>query len=264
MYRFMSPKSEDVHELEQWDSRSLAGELQSFEDRTLVRVFNRYLDGKQVRVLEGGCGLGAWCHWFEQRNHEVVGLEHNQHIVEQAKRYKPDIAVEFGDVTQIPYPDNSFDVYVSLGVIEHFERGPQLPLKEAFRILKPDGLAFVSTPYLSPIRRLFSHPVRDLYFATNRLRGRPAYFWEYRFTQHELESYLSEAGFKILSTEVDDYDGRVTDRHMGLWTDWFFMRQMGGRTWALNKRGRMMLGLLRPLPRSWYSAGIVTVAQAQK
>jgi SAM-dependent methyltransferase len=264
MYKFRSPHNTVEHELKQWAGRTVDGEMEGFKYRTIIRVFDQYLDNKQFEILEGGCGLGGWCKWFDQRGHQTVGLEYNLNVIEQAIRLQPDINVELGDVTQIAYRDNSFDVYVSLGVIEHFEKGPEQILKEAHRVLKPGGLAFVSTPYLSPSRRLLAHPVRTLYFLVQKLKRRPAYFWEYRFTKRELESYLTKGGFQVLHTEIDDYESTVRDRHMGLWTDWYFLRAVGGKTWELNRLGRLCLNLLKLIPRSWYCAGIVVVAQAVK
>ena len=44
------------------------------------------------------------------------------------------------------FPDNHFDAYLSLGVIEHWEEGPQQAIDEAYRVIKPGGYFFVSTP----------------------------------------------------------------------------------------------------------------------
>jgi SAM-dependent methyltransferase len=264
MYKFRSPHNTDAHEVKQWAGRTVDGEMEGFQHRTIVRLFDQYLDNKQYKILEGGCGLGGWCKWLNQRGNQTTGLEYNHNVVELARRLQPDIHVELGDVTQIAYPDNSFDVYISLGVIEHFEKGPEQVLKEAHRVLRPGGLAFVSTPYLSLFRRLLAHPIRTLYFLVHKLRKRPDYFWEYRFTKRELENYLTKGGFQALLTEIDDYESSVRDRHMGLWTDWYFLRAAGGKIWELNRLGRLCLYLLKPIPRSWYCAGIVLVAKAEK
>ncbi|MCG8605424.1 class I SAM-dependent methyltransferase, partial [bacterium] len=173
-YRLLSFKTGEEHNIDQWKDRDLEGELRSFEDRTIVRIFKKFLRGGGLQILEGGCGFGAWCEWFQNQGHSIVGIENNQEIVDQARDFQPNIAVELGDITKLKFPDNSFDAYISLGVIEHFEDGPEPALAEAFRILKPNGLAFVTTPYLSPVRRILSHPVRSLYFLTRRLTGRPS------------------------------------------------------------------------------------------
>ncbi|RMF59513.1 MAG: class I SAM-dependent methyltransferase [Calditrichaeota bacterium] len=263
-YKLLSFKTSDEHDVQQWDARILEGELKIFVGRTLVRIFDQFLNGGQKRILEGGCGFGAWCEWFAQRGHRIVGIEYDENIVQRAKQFKADVAVELGDITDLNYPDNHFDAYISLGVIEHFEKGPQKALQEAYRILKPGGLAFVTTPYVTLLRRLVSHPVRSLYFLIRKLRGQKNYFWEYRFTKKELRRFLEEAGFEIIHTDIDDYEPHVTDRHIGLWADWFFLRKPGGEIWELNGLGKLVLRFLRFFPATWYCSGLHLVGRAKK
>jgi SAM-dependent methyltransferase len=263
-YRLQSFKTGREHDLDQWNNRSLAGELRSFEGRTLVRIFEQHLNGSKLKILEGGCGFGAWCEWFQNRGYEIVGIEYDREIVSRARQFKPDVAVEFGDITNLNYPDNSFDAYISLGVIEHFEHGPEKALREAYRILKPGGLAFVTTPVVTPLRRFVAHPVRSLYFLIRRLKGKPNYFWEYRFTRRELRSFLEQTGFEIIHEDIDDYEPSEKNRHIGLWADWFPLRKRGGEIWELNALGKALLRILRLLPAKWFCSGLHLVARAKK
>lgn len=263
-YRLLSFRPREEHDIDQWNDRTLAGEIASFEGRTLVRIFDRTLGGKSLNILEGGCGFGAWCEWFQQRGHRIVGVEYDQRVVDRARAFKPDVAVELGDITKLEFPSDHFDAYISLGVIEHFEHGPDEALCEAHRVMKPGGLAFVSTPYLTVFRRLVSHPVRSLYFLLRRVRGKPSYFWEYRFTKRELCGFLERTGFEIVDVEIDDYEPSVRNRHIGLCADWFFLRKKDGDIWELNRAGRALLTALRLLPRSWYASCVHVVARARK
>jgi SAM-dependent methyltransferase len=194
----------------------------------------------------------------------VIGIEYDERVIAKTKTHNPDVPVELGNVLSLRYPDNSFDAYISLGVIEHFEGGPQAALKEGWRILKPNGIAFITTPYLNLLRRVVSHPVRSMYFALRRLRGRKNYFWEYRFTRRELESYVKEAGFELIETRVEDYERTEKARHIGLWADWPFLRNKNGEIWELNGLGKGFLKFMKLFPASWYSGGIAVVAKARK
>jgi SAM-dependent methyltransferase len=263
-YKLLSFHTGEEHDLCQWENRSIEGEIEGAETRTIVPIFEKYLSGKKVRIMEGGCGIGSWCEWFQERGHDAVGIEYNEEIVNKAKKFKPDVKVELGDVTDLQHPDNSFDAYISLGVVEHFENGPQQALKEAHRILKPGGLAFISVPYLTVLRRLISHPVRSVYFLLRKLKNQPNYFWEYRYTKNELKRYLEEAGFEIVEAAVEDYEPYEKNRHVGLWADWFFLRKLDGEIWELNSTGKLILKLLKIFPRSWYCSGILIVARAKK
>ena len=57
---------------------------------------------------------------------------------------------------QIDSPDNQYDAYISIGVVEHRIDGPEPFLVEANRVLKPGGIAFISVPYVNPLRRFKS------------------------------------------------------------------------------------------------------------
>jgi SAM-dependent methyltransferase len=137
-------------------------------------------------------------------------------------------------------------------------------LMEAKRVLKPDGLAFIATPYLSPIRRIIYHPIRELAMFMARCIGKKTYFWEYRFVEDELVNYIREAGFEIIEIAVDDYARETKQRHIGLYVDWFFLRKKGGEIWELNFFGKAVLAFLRVFPERWYCSGIVVVAKPLK
>lgn len=59
------------------------------------------------------------------------------------------------DGSNIPVDSNSFDAVICSEVLEHV-REPMLILKEAFRVLKPDGIMFICVPFLFRI-----HPDPD-------------------------------------------------------------------------------------------------------
>lgn len=70
------------------------------------------------------------------------------------------------DATKLSYPSNSFDYYVSDQVLEHVGDNPQKVADEAHRVLKPGGIAVLTTCLLQ------------------ELHGLPHDYW--RFTPHGL------------------------------------------------------------------------------
>ena len=264
-YKFYSLKTGHEQDSQQWDGRSINGELAAFAERSLAKVFDKYLNGHTFRIIEAGCGLGAWCEWLKRKGQDVVGLEYFEDIVTKVKNFMPESSVELGDVTAINYEDDSFDMYVSLGVIEHFEQGPEKALSEAYRVLRTGGIAFFTVPVLTPLRKYIAHPIRDIYFFMKKSDKHPKFFWEYRYTSEEMRDYIEKAGFKVLEEGVDDYDNGVNNRHMGLWADWFFLRNKSGEIWELNTAGKILLKFLKLfLPNSWYCCGWLVVAKVCK
>ncbi|MFC1769891.1 class I SAM-dependent methyltransferase [Nitrospirota bacterium] len=262
-YKLYSTKSALSHNLSQWDQRTLDKELESLDTRMLTESIMRYLPANS-RVIEGGCGLGAWCEWLKRHGHSVVGIEYFKEVVDQAKMLSPAVDIQQGDILKLDFPDDSFDSYVSLGVIEHFEEGPGQALNEMHRVLKDEGLAFVTVPYENRIRNLIVHPLRSLLKLIQNLSGKETYFWEYRYTKKELADALSSAGFKVLHVGYDDYIPEEKLRHIGIWADFFFLRGNRNISFSLNPLGLLLLKIMRMLPDGVHSAGILIIAKAVK
>ena len=103
----------------------------------------------------------------------------------------PELPVREGNALHIDCPDNHYDTYLSIGVVEHRIEGPEPFLAEAYRVLKPGGKILISVPFFGPVRKL-----------KNRLsmydRKPPELpFFQYGFTSEEFTNYLQKAGFSI-------------------------------------------------------------------
>jgi ubiquinone/menaquinone biosynthesis C-methylase UbiE len=97
---------------------------------------------KDRRVLEIGFGPGYDTLKFIQAGANYSGIDITSENIERTRKHMaffglaPD--VRQGDAELLPYPDASFDVVYSNGVLHHV---PHLPvaLREAQRVLKPGG-----------------------------------------------------------------------------------------------------------------------------
>lgn len=263
-YKLYSAKAPEDQNDNQWTQRSVKGEIESCITRTLGRIFNEFLQNKSLKILEAGCGLGGWVYFLKEKGHDIIGLEYEQRIVERVREYDPDFPILQGDVTELDFKDNTFDAYISLGVIEHFEEGPRKALSEAERVLKPGGLAFISVPYLNIFRLLFVHPLRSFYFFLRSLSGKKRHFWEYRYSKKELRNFLEDCGFKVIYEGIDDYIPHDRRHHIGLWADFFFLRKKGGEIWELNSPGKLILKMGSFLSPWLFCSGQLMVAENKK
>lgn len=120
-----------------------------------------------LRVLEIGCGRGAFSELLAQRGALVVAADFSPvGVNETADRLRPyaNATARVADIQQIPYPPDSFDLVVSLETLEHVP-DPDLGLRELVRVCKPGGRLIVTGPnYLNLVGLL------RIYL---RLRGRP-------------------------------------------------------------------------------------------
>ena len=97
-----------------------------------------------LRVLDLGSGSGYGTAELAGDPHLLVGLDRVR-----PDRGARDAQARFvrGDLNALPLLQESFDLVVSFQVIEHLE-DPSLYLDAMARMLRPDGLAIVTTPNL--------------------------------------------------------------------------------------------------------------------
>lgn len=188
-----------------WTSQNIEGQLKQTENDDLLPIFFKYLP-KSGPILEGGCGLARWVIYLQNKGYNILGLEYSKETVDAVKRYDRNVPIEFGNITNTRFMDDHFDAYISLGVVEHFENGPDEALREARRILRPGGLLLISIPTLTPVRRFISYP-QEVYnlLRENKyvraLQGKKPYpqkhFFEIRYSIKEFDSILKRHGFLI-------------------------------------------------------------------
>jgi SAM-dependent methyltransferase len=96
-----------------------------------------------ARVLDAGCGSGR--NMIElARLGSVTGVELSETSVELARERDAGEVIS-GSVLEMPFPDDSFDLAVSLDVIEHLEDDLGA-LRELRRTVAPGGALLVTVP----------------------------------------------------------------------------------------------------------------------
>jgi len=141
-----------------------------------------------ARVLEAGCGPAHFTVALRAQGYRAVGLDWGGSTLATVRRRVPGAPLSQGDVRRSPFRDASFDAVYSPGVCEHFEDGPDEVLADAFRVLRPGGVAVVSTPYLNRLRRRR--------WGTDRSSDEPAAFHQYLFAKDTLATTLQRLGFE--------------------------------------------------------------------
>lgn len=124
---------------------------------------------KGSSVLDAACGEGYGASLLAKVATHVVGMDIAHEAIEHASaRYGERERLRFqqGDVTRLPFEDDSFDRVVSFETLEHME--PQEALLSEFRrVLKPDGMLLLSCPdkavYTDQLGNENEFHVRELY-----------------------------------------------------------------------------------------------------
>ena len=102
-----------------------------------------------MRVLDAGCGRGEVLLACARAGAEVAGVDYSSDavgITRETLADFPDADLRVGDVTDLPWPDDTFDRIQFSDVIEHLDPPQTVPaLAEFRRVLRPGGFLLVHT-----------------------------------------------------------------------------------------------------------------------
>lgn len=118
-----------------------------------IEPYLKNLSGK--KVLDVGCAYGFMLERFPA-DYEKFGVDVSDHAIAQAKKRLPGASFQLINTAEreLPFPENFFDVVVCNDVIEHVEH-PAHALQSIKRVLKKNGILYVSAPNLNWIRKTF-------------------------------------------------------------------------------------------------------------
>jgi ubiquinone/menaquinone biosynthesis C-methylase UbiE len=112
-----------------------------FHDSLYRELIGKHLRPGQ-RLLDAGCGrYMRFCREFAKVA-DVVGID-LETTLETDNRKRP-FGVR-GDIGNLPFPSNHFDMVISRSVVEHLEDPPQV-FREFARVLRPGGKVVIITP----------------------------------------------------------------------------------------------------------------------
>lgn len=102
------------------------------------------------RVLDLGCGAGYGTAMVSKAVDKAVGVDVDVATVAAANNKYGDARTSFTHIqpseqAPLPFANESFDTVLSFQVIEHV-KNPVTYLREAFRVLKPEGTLVLATP----------------------------------------------------------------------------------------------------------------------
>jgi ubiquinone/menaquinone biosynthesis C-methylase UbiE len=126
----------------------IASEIITSDNPIHQRLLKAYvLAAEKVHgnLLEVGCGEGRGVTWLMPHVEKFSAIDKITEVVEGLKKKFPQGNFISGNIPPLPYDDNTFDCVVSFQVIEHIAND-NLYLKEISRVLKPDGIALITTP----------------------------------------------------------------------------------------------------------------------
>lgn len=207
------------------------------QERRLDMV-RRYLNLEGARVLDVGCGLGAYVRRLSDFTDQAYGIDiDSPRVAEGAANGVARLSVALSE--QLPYGDCSFDAVLLNEVIEHVNSDRET-LREALRVTKPGGKVIVFAP-----NRFYPFETHGVYLGKR-----------YVFGNIPLVNYLPDPLRNRLVPHARAYTKpgleRITRGLDGRWADWRVIYPGFDNILARRPRlGRVLRTVTYGLERTW-------------
>lgn len=174
----------------------------SIGTRVCARAFFTYLYPsikKGDKIIDCGCGDGAYSIELAKKGYDVTGIDFEERIEYASyysKRDNINVKFEIGNLLDLPFDDETFDIAVCIEVLEHIKDDNKV-LKEIARVLKDGGLLLMTTP--SKSERYVSLPHEDhvrvgysIEELSNQLRKFNLVICDYYYFRKFFSSYIQK------------------------------------------------------------------------
>ncbi len=170
------------------------------------------------KLLDIGCGFGFFLETAKQQKWEVTGVEITDTAVKACT--SKGLRMHHGTLETAHFQDAVFDVIVLIETIEHVIE-PEKLIKEIYRVLRPGGLVYLSTPNFNAINRyrlkekydVIQYPLHLTYFTPRTLKR---FFEQNGFkTQKISSSGISKTRYKTSTGQSNqEYVSETSDDEM--------------------------------------------------
>lgn len=171
--------------------------------------FKKYVQ-PEMKIADIGCGNGRLAKIFDGVKVDYYGVDISPRLLEQARKLFPDFHFQEGDILNLPFPDNEFDLVFSILVLHQIPSAElrQRAVSQLFRVINPGGRLILTVwnlwrpKYQAQIKKtnwkhLFGFTPLDKNDLLIPWRDSGIEQYYHAFTQEELKGLLEEAGFKI-------------------------------------------------------------------
>jgi ubiquinone/menaquinone biosynthesis C-methylase UbiE len=202
---FLSPICEGLEEFQRGDV--------SFNKSKHLKLLGI---GPGMRVLDAGCGRGEVLLACAKAGAEVAGIDYSESAVGLSRETLSDYPtadIRVGSITELPWPDESFDRIEYSDVIEHLDPPQMVPaFRELRRVLRPGGILLTHTapnrlfrkygwPATRPFVKLLGH--RDIAAKVDRWFELCDTYHTNELSVGQLRRAMGDAGFERYEVWLD-------------------------------------------------------------
>ena len=177
---------------------------------------------KNSKILDLGCGGGVFLPILKNKGYKLTGVDISLEMIKLSKEIckstNTTASLSIGDCNKLKFDDNSYDVVIAVGLIEH-QKTDFAMIKEIQRILKPGGIFILTirnyfSPYVrfrsivSEILRFLKNTRRVLYKKEKYKRGEDGYTRKWNSREHNPLSFfklLRTNGFESISSRYSHF-----------------------------------------------------------
>ncbi|PID83909.1 hypothetical protein CSB09_03700 [Candidatus Gracilibacteria bacterium] len=161
-------------------------------ERKHWKLLHTYISHREqsIKILEAGCGTGKDVQYAQENfGYESIGVDFSDLCIRIARKNFPHIPKDnfiVGDICDLPFQDESFDIVRQYASLVHMPKGEQLDMAitETHRVLRKGGFTFI----------LMKHGEGSGW--VNTKEGLPHRFFQYH-SEKDLEVLMKKYHFKI-------------------------------------------------------------------
>ena len=141
-----------------------------------------------VKVLDMGCASGIQSKILSSDGFEMTGMDLSPRMIKEAEKRLPEANFIVGDITQMPFKDNSFDAVLAKDCIFHMPKDlvPDV-LNSVHKILRKGGYFYLA------VKKGEGEKEKEQIKYGKKIRRFIAYFKE-----KEITDLLKKSGFEII------------------------------------------------------------------
>ncbi len=147
--------------------------------RLVCDILESFQPLKGLKILDIGCGEGGTSLALAERGAQITAIDFNPKRVEKFRQKvfsaSIDLSIDVGNAQNLNFPNGAYDCILLQDVLEHLPH-PEKAVQEINRVLKRNGLVYISTPNRWSPLNFISDPHWNLPVVSVLPRKAVAYF----------------------------------------------------------------------------------------
>lgn len=201
-----------------WDWKKVKEDIWNRPSEDVYYLLHRWKEKGYKRFLDLGCGMGRHSIFFAENGFHVTGYDLSESglkiLKELAKEKNLNVDIVKGDITSLPFENESYDAILSYHSIYHVDsEGMSKVIEEISRVLKKGGEIFLTL--LS--KRTYSYTAPDSVVVSENVRLKKEeegnVFPHFYVNYDDIKNLFK--GFQIISIRqiVDYFDEKSSCRY---------------------------------------------------